>query len=256
MIDDPPPSTALNFPGLLIPSYTGGELVDVNNDGLLDSAVQNLAIALGHLGGTFAEPITSPLTGMRIVSDGTYLHLDGDSFLDAVLIDQLTNAVFLFRGAGDGTFAVLTNHPAISGPTTIVPCNLNGDSWTDIALLAGGGADLHINNGDGTLAPVVTLSTNIFGSARGLALGDLNGDSQDDVVLGYAFNVVVFLSQPNGTYASGQPYPVSFLTTEVHRDRRPEWRRAPGHCHRQPLVPHPQRPDRRAGQHLPARSVL
>ena len=212
--DDPPSSPVVNFPGLLIPSYTGGELIDINNDGVLDSANQNLAIALGHLGGTFGAEITSPVTGMRVVGDGAYLHLDGDLFLDAVLIDPLTNAVFLFRGVGDGTFTPLTNHPAIRGPTAIVPCNLNGDSWTDVALLAGDGADLHVNNGDGTLTPMITLSTNIFGSARGLAMGDLNGDSQDDVVIGYAFNIVVFLSQPDGGYASGQAYPILSLTPE------------------------------------------
>ncbi len=69
--DDPPSSPTLNFPGLLVPSYPGGELIDINNDGILDSAIQNLNIALGHLGGTFAEPVLSPLTGMRTVGGAT-----------------------------------------------------------------------------------------------------------------------------------------------------------------------------------------
>ena len=215
--DGPPSSPTLNFPGLLVPSYPGGDLVDINNDGLLDSAIQNLSIALGHLGGTFAEEITSPITGMRTVGDAAYIHLDGDAFPDAVLTDSLTNVVFLFQGVGDGTFTPLTNHTAISGATKIVPCDLNGDAFIDVALMSRNarGADLHVNNGDGTLAPLATLTTNAFGVAQGLAMGDLNNDAQDDVVVGYVANLVVFLSQSDGSYADGQPYPVGSTPASI-----------------------------------------
>ena len=208
--DDPPNDNALDFPGIIVPTYPGGELVDVNNDGLVDSARQNLVIALGHLGGTFGAEISSPLTGLRTVGDAAFLHLDGDAFLDAALTDSLTNQVFLFRGVGDGTFTSLTNHPAISGATIIARGKLNGDTQEDLALFSrnGRGASLHVNNGDGTLTEIATLTTNAFGTARGLALGDLNQDQIDDVIVGYAFNAVVFLSQAPGAYHPGVPYAV------------------------------------------------
>jgi len=208
--DEAPENPTLNFAGLVVPSYTGGDLVDLNQDGLLDSAVQNLTVAPGHLGGTFGDPVSSPLATMRTVGDALYVPLDGDDYPDAVLTDSLTNRVFVFRGVGDGTFVPLTNHPALSGSTVIVPCDLNHDDRIDVALMSrnGRGADLHLNNGDGTLAPFATVTTNAFGATQGLAMGDLNGDHQDDIVLGFVANLVVFLSQSDGTYGAGQPYPV------------------------------------------------
>jgi len=138
------------------------------------------------------------------------LKLDGDAFPDAVVVGSLTNRLFVVRGAGNGTFTPLADYPAISEPSEIVLCNLNGDDLMDVAILSvnGRGADLHVNNGDGTLTQLATVTTNAFGTARGLALGDFNDDQRDDVVVGYAANAVVFLSQPNGSYGLAQPYPV------------------------------------------------
>jgi hypothetical protein len=217
----------LRFPGIIVPGYPGGELIDLNNDGLLDSAGPGMSVALATPGGRFRAPTNSPVPGTRIVSDSAFLKLDGDAFPDAVVVDLLTNRLFVLRGRGDGSFAPLTDYPAISDPRKIVLCNLNGDSFTDIALLSvnSRGADLHVNNGDGTLTRFATLTTNAYGTARGMALGDFNGDRQDDLVVGYAANAVIFLSQPNGSYGLGQPYPVgsspeSIAVGDLNKDGR------------------------------------
>ena len=199
----------LRFPGIVVPSYPGGELIDLNNDGLLDSAV-GMFVALATPGGRFGEPTNSPVPGTFVISDSAFLRLDSDAFPDAVVVDLLTNRLFVLRGQGDGSFAPVTDSLAISDPRKIVLCSLNGDSLTDVAILSvnGRGADLHLNNGDGTLTRLATLTTNAYGTARGLGLGDFNGDQQDDVVIGYAANAAVFLSQPNGGYDPAPAYPV------------------------------------------------
>ena len=211
VVDAPPTHPTVNFPGLMVPTYPGGELIDINNDGLLDSASMGLSIALAHLGGTFGAETNSPMPGIRsFVADTAYLKLDGDAFPDAVVIDLLTNRVFAFRGTGDGTFTPLANYPGISNPTRIARCNLNGDALTDLAVFSENarGVDLHLNNGDGTLTRIATITTNAYGSGNCFAMADLNNDSRDDIIIGYAFNAVVFLTQPNGSYAPAQPYPV------------------------------------------------
>ncbi len=208
--DSPPTSPTLNFPGLLVPTYDGGELIDINNDGLLDSAGPAMSISLAHLGGTFDTQVTSPRPGVRIVSATAYVKLDGDAFPDAVIVDQLTNRVFTFRGVGDGTFVPLNIDLAINSPNSIALCNLNGDALQDIAIFSqnGRGVDLHLNNGDGTLTRLATVTTNAYGSGNSFAMADLNNDSRDDIIVGYANNAVVFLTQPNGSYGQAQPYPV------------------------------------------------
>ncbi|MBK7998279.1 MAG: VCBS repeat-containing protein [Verrucomicrobia bacterium] len=215
--DSPPTSPTLNFPGLLVPTYDGGELIDINNDGLLDSAGPAMSISLAHLGGTFDTQVTSPRPGVRIVSATAYVKLDGDAFPDAVIVDQLTNRVFTFRGVGDGTFVPLNIDLAINSPNSIALCNLNGDALQDIAIFSqnGRGVDLHLNNGDGTLTRLTTVTTNAYGSGNSFAMADLNNDSRDDIIVGYAFNVAVFLTQPNGTYGLAQAYPVGSFPSSV-----------------------------------------
>jgi subtilisin family serine protease len=215
--DSPPSNPTLNFPGLLVPTYTGGALIDINNDGVLDSAGPGLSVARGLLGGSFDVPVTSPATGTRIVSDAAYVKLDGDAFPDAVVVDQLTNRVFTYRGVGDGAFTPLSIDPGISSPNGIALCNLNGDALSDIAIFSQNsrGVDLHLNNGNGTLTRLATVTTNAYGGANSFTMADLNNDSRDDIIVGYANNVVVFLTQPNGTHGPAQPYPVGSFPSSV-----------------------------------------
>jgi hypothetical protein len=216
----------LRFPGLIVPTYPGGKLIDLNNDGLQDSVIA-MSVALATPGGRFRAPTNSPVPGTSFVSDSAFLLLDDDLFPDALVVDLLTNRLFVLRGRGDGSFAPLADYPAISDPRKIVRCSLNGDALTDVAILSvnGRGADLHLNNGDGSLTRLATLTTNAYGTARGLALGDFNGDQRDDVVVGYAANAVTFLSQPNGTFGPAQAYPVgsspeSIAVGDLNKDGR------------------------------------
>jgi uncharacterized protein YjbI with pentapeptide repeats len=226
--DSPPTNATLNFPGLLVPSYPGGTLIDLNNDGLLDSANGGLNVALAHPGGTFATTITSPMPGLRsFAADTAYLKLDGDAFPDAVVVDLLTNRLFAFRGVGDGTFTPLPNHAAISNPSRIAVCNVNGDALMDVAVFSENsrGVDLHLNQGDGTLTRTATITTNAYGSGNCFVMADLNNDSRDDIIVGYAFNAVVFLSTNGGAYGPAQPYlvgsfPEAIAVGDLNHDGR------------------------------------
>jgi hypothetical protein len=215
--DSPATNPTLNFPGLLVPTYDGGALIDINNDGLLDSVGPGLSIARALIGGTFDVPVTSPAIGTRIVSATAYVKLDADAFPDAVVVDQLTNRVFTYRGVGDGSFVPLNIDLAINSPNSISLCHLNGDALPDIAIFSqnGRGVDLHLNNGNGTLTRLATVTTNAYGSGNSFAMADLNNDSRDDIIVGYANNVVVFLTQPDGTYGPAQPHAVGSFPSSV-----------------------------------------
>ncbi|MEO8426018.1 MAG: FG-GAP-like repeat-containing protein, partial [Verrucomicrobiota bacterium] len=231
-VADAPTAPLLRFPGIIVPSYSGGELVDLNNDGILDLASRGgntIFTALGQVGGIFTALTESAVLGARSLSDAAYFKLDGDVFPDAVTVDLLTNRLSVLRGLGDGRFVPFTNYPTMGDTRKVVFGDLNRDGIKDVAAMSssGRGADLFLGVGDGTLTQLAPVSTNAFGLAQAVALGDFNGDLRDDVVVTYFGQAVVFLSQATGGYQPGQPYPVggspeSIAIGDLNHDGHPD----------------------------------
>ena len=196
---------------------------DFNGDGRLDVAIWGISgagntsevvIFLGNgngtftLGGTYAAPNSTdynPGFNSLYVAD-----FNGDGKLDLAALTPY-NGVFIFMGNGDGTFqpavgysTVDPNHSNEYTATGMAVGDLNGDGKIDIAVTEGAGMAVLLNNGNGTLGTATYYDSGIapFQSQMGIAIGDVNGDKKNDIVItDYYGNVVLYLNQGSGKFA-------------------------------------------------------
>jgi hypothetical protein len=192
---------------------------DFNGDGKLDLVVADsmdsndlLSTLLGNGDGTFQDTIhrvTSSLVGSLAVGD-----FNNDGKLDVAAVIYGTNAVSVFLGKGDGSFAAPVQYPA--GPMNDSPPyhnvlvgDFNGDGNLDLVATSDNGISILLGNGDGTFQPY----TAILPDEALLAVGDFNGDGKPDLlvtslpILPEAISVA--LGSGNGTFqlASGYQLP-------------------------------------------------
>jgi hypothetical protein len=210
------------------------QIADVNGDGIPDLIAMAtefvFQVMLGKGDGTFQQPIQTSIlnTNIRFTSGNlTFGDFNGDSILDVAIGVQSTSgkidgAIALFLGHGDGTFQGPLYLPGADYPVYLATGDFNHDSKPDIAIVNrpvdGTQAFLSIllNTGGGTFKnsyiPIPTP-----GSALNVAVGDFNGDSRDDLLVGgYAYpggsaqpqvpGLTVLLSDGDGTFHVSASY--------------------------------------------------
>ncbi len=189
---------------------------DFTGDGTPDIVVANgvadtLTILLGNGDGTFRQGETL-VTGLLPINIATG-DLDGDGHLDLVVANYDSNTISIFYGRGDGTFENQVVYPVGAEPDDPCIAAFNGDGRPDIAVADEGSNDVSIlmATGPRTYAPAATVPAGP--GPAWLAAGDLNGDGKQDLVAS-DFNsldpsyVTVLLGNGDGTFQSGQTYPV------------------------------------------------
>jgi hypothetical protein len=214
-------------------------VADFNNDGKLDivsagSGVSvGMSVLLGNGDGTFQAAINSATQAVYMGQSPLLIaDFNQDGNLDiAAATSGAHGFVFftLYWGNGDGTFQV----DVLSLPSVLAQCmplatgDMNGDGKPDLFAIGCGqliGVSL-LNNGDGTFTegPSVTLT----GFQTTLALSDLNGDHQLDLVAAvsgtgsyYQDIVSVLHGNGDGRFAQFPSYAVttSLLETVVAAD--------------------------------------
>ena len=132
---------------------------------------------------------------------------NNDGIPDLVTANYTGDNVSILLGNGDGTFQSPQSFASGSYPISVAVGDFNNDGNLDVAVAnngdnkPGGNLAIMFGNGDGTLQAPVTYSTE--GSPFYVAVADLNGNGQLDVVLAaHGAPIQVFMNSGNGTFGS------------------------------------------------------
>lgn len=188
--------SGLYFEPFLQPTFPVGnraspnEPSDFNRDGHVDICVANInvdtvSVLLGNGDGTFAP---QQLINVGATPRGVaVLDVDGDGDVD--IVNTNTDG-----GGGTGDLSVLLNDgfgvfgaPAffeggVTGEWALGSADMNNDGLLDLVIGAQSGARVVVNlsNGNGTFTP---QTPRVSSGVWMLALGDVNGDGNDDVAV-------------------------------------------------------------------------
>jgi hypothetical protein len=211
---------------LLVANFDGDangfpDLVAVNNGGdsvsfhrNLGDAVFNQPVLLGTNGRGDIE-LSSPLffeDPVRVESGD----FDGDGIEDTVTADAGRSGVLFVPGSADGRLLDLDSRfsPLTLPPAAFDAGDLDGDGRLDLAVVHGaaGSVTLLHGTGQGTFVEEILGDRTLFGQADDVAIADVDGDDDLDIVL-LANNlprIVVFPNDGTGRFSPRRTSPLPF----------------------------------------------
>ncbi|HET9252186.1 MAG TPA: T9SS type A sorting domain-containing protein [Candidatus Eisenbacteria bacterium] len=140
--------------------------------------------------------------------------MNEDGKLDAVVTNDIgSNTVSILFGVlptPGAMFGLPATHPTGSGPNTCAVGDLNGDSHLDVAVASWdnvGTVSVHLGTGTGHLLPAVTTAPRPVQESEpfAVAVGDVTGDGNPDVVVANGVGGTVAVHPGDGTGAIGAP---------------------------------------------------
>ena len=194
-------------------------LGDVDGDGDLDLLTANygdntVSVRLNDGTGSFTAPATNPDPG---VGDAPYSvalgDVDGDGDLDVLTANIGDNTVSVRLNDGTGSFtAPATNPNPVVGnePLSVALGDVDGDGDLDLLTANYGDNTVSVRLNDGTgnfTAPATNPNPSVGSSPYSIALGDVDGDGDLDVLAAnFGSNTVsVRLNQPPPPVLSSLP---------------------------------------------------
>ncbi|HZW79628.1 MAG TPA: FG-GAP-like repeat-containing protein [Candidatus Deferrimicrobiaceae bacterium] len=228
---------------------------DVNGDGNPDLAVAGqcpgstncaegvISILLGNGDGTFQSAV-SYNSGDGYPTSIAIGDINGDGKLDLAVADQCATgncpngAVTLLLGNGDGTFQAATGYsPGEQYAAAVAMGDVNEDGKLDLLVLSScsscssDSVSVLLGYGNGALAAARTYGSGGY-NAQAVAVGDVNGDGQPDLVVANQCAVIncsggtlgVLLGNSDGTfrpavaYNSGGFQPYAIVVQDVNGD--------------------------------------
>lgn len=194
---------------------------DFNGDGHPDFVIGNICSSCSTPMGVtvfLSNPDGSLQPGMNFGSTSNFGYVavadfNGDNKLDIAATDNSTGLVQIFNGDGTGNFtpgSTFNTDLASNSPYGLVVGDFNKDGHPDLAIANSSGGDIAIllNDGSGNFPTPVPFTLNAA-VEQGLAVADINGDGNLDLVLPY-YNVsspaavAVLLGNGDGTFQPEQ----------------------------------------------------
>jgi hypothetical protein len=194
---------------------------DLDGDGDTDLVVAHNSkkiSVLENIGVGFAAPVPYDSIPGGYFNDDANVHLadvDKDGDLDALYSSESTGqssgglgygAVALFRNVGGAVFGApetIPLDPSAGGASDIEVADLTGDGWPDLVAAPNSGL-VCLVPGDGAGGFTAAVSHRSCGDAVEVELGDLDGDSDLDIVIigGGSMEACVLKNLGQGTFAS------------------------------------------------------
>jgi hypothetical protein len=118
----------------------------------------------------------------------TLADLNGDTHLDIVTGNRVASSISVYLGTGTGTFLPRVDYALPVGPSVVAVGDVTGDGNLDVVAACDLRVSVLAGNGAGQLgAPVSTILGTTLPASQvwGIALGDLDGDGDLDVVTNY-----------------------------------------------------------------------
>ena len=149
----------------VMPHPTSAAIGDFNRDGKLDLVVggDTVQVLMGHGDGSFASPVTLPVTGSGLfVGQADLRHTNQQDILVAN-----GKSLIVFYGNGNGTFLAPTSYSVGKGPNSFVIGDFNEDGAPDVVGTNSSTALILLLNQGGT---VVSLKSSAISAKVGQAV--------------------------------------------------------------------------------------
>jgi hypothetical protein len=218
-------------------------VADFNADSLMDVAIAHHTFpgevsVLLNTGTTLAQAPGSPYivgAGPEVVKLGD---VNNDGFIDLVTLSRSDNTFSVLLGTGEGNFheASGSPFPTLPNPTGFAVGDINNDGFDDVAAMVcdnAGDSDLctsmnnpvslFFSNGDGSFGQEQTLYSIGAGArsastiTRGMVIGDMNDDGNNDIVIAAGEYLTVMQGTGSGTFGfgPGSPYFIDLASIAV-----------------------------------------
>ena len=202
---------------------------DFDNDGDIDIAANRNHLnpagfnLLLNAGGVLTQKSINDVGGEpnagSFVEGITAGDFDSDGNLDVALADHHSDRVWIYFGAGDGTFTrsasgITTTTGVYQDAFSVAAGDFNGDGHDDVAVghrdpYGYGGvtfAMLLSNGASRSFAAPVEIGNMSGQGAWEIRAHDLNADGNLDVAIAHFSHTYVFLGNGNGTFAAQQTF--------------------------------------------------
>ena len=180
-------------------------IADFNGDGVQDLAVSNftdstVTVLLGNGSGGFTVATNSPFPVGTSPASVTVGDFNGDGIADLATANFGSNNVTVLLGNGTGGFGAPTAFGAGAGTFAVTVGDFNGDGKSDLAAANYTDNTVTVLLGDGTggFTASATSPFAVGSEPYSLAVGDLDGDGNQDLAIANSSDSTVTVLLGNG----------------------------------------------------------